>query len=84
MANAPPTWEVVGVSVTLAVTDPQATPHCVASPDDELSAVLGAEWDHEVVLAGLPNQGYRREPPHSAPRPHTTTKRRKCAGRRKG
>jgi hypothetical protein len=55
LANALPAWEVFGVPVTLAVTDPQATPYCVSSCDDELSAVLSHEWDHDVVLAGLPN-----------------------------
>ena len=55
LANALPAWDVFGVPVGLAVTDPQATPYCVASPDAKLSAVLTSEWDHEAVLAGLPD-----------------------------
>jgi hypothetical protein len=54
LANALPAWDVFGVSVSLAVTDPEATPYCVASSDEELQAVLTSEWDHEPVLAGLP------------------------------
>lgn len=55
LANALPTWDAFGVQVSLAVTDPQETPYCVASSDIELSAVLTNEWDHEAVLAGLPD-----------------------------
>jgi hypothetical protein len=54
LANALPAWEVFGVPVTLAVTDPEATPYCVNSSDAELAKVLTAEWDHEPVLADLP------------------------------
>ncbi len=55
LANALPTWAVFGVPVSLAVTDPQATPYCVASSDSELRAILTSEWDHEPVLAALPD-----------------------------
>lgn len=55
LANALPGWDVFGVPVTLAVVDPQATPYCVASSDTELSTVLTSEWDHEPILATLPD-----------------------------
>ena len=55
LANALPTWEVLGVPVTLAVTDPDTTPFCIRSPDHVLESVLTTEWDHEPVLAGLPD-----------------------------
>jgi hypothetical protein len=55
LANALPAWEVFAVPVTLAVTDPEATPYCVSSEDAELDAVLCSEWDHELILAGLPD-----------------------------
>jgi hypothetical protein len=55
LANALPVWEVFGVPVSLAVTDPEATPYCVASADRGLQAVLTNEWDHEPVLSGLPD-----------------------------
>lgn len=55
LANALPAWEVFGVPVSLAVTDVDATPYCVASTDAELQAILTTEWDHEPVLATLPD-----------------------------
>ncbi len=55
LANALPTWEVFEAPVSLAVTNPDATPYCVDSEDDELRSVLANEWDHEVVLAALPD-----------------------------
>jgi hypothetical protein len=55
LANALPAWDVSGATVRLAVTDPRATPYCVASSDSALSAVLTSEWDHEHVLAALPD-----------------------------
>lgn len=55
LANAPPAWDVFGVPVTLAVTDPDSAPSCVGSSDNDLQAMLTKEWDHETVLAGLPD-----------------------------
>lgn len=55
LANALPAWEVFGVPVNLAVIDQESTPFCVGSSDQELASVLSAEWDHETVLAGLPD-----------------------------
>lgn len=55
LANALPAWDVFAVPVSLAVSDPEATPYCISSSDEELGAVLTQEWDHERVLAGLPN-----------------------------
>ena len=54
LANALPVWNIFAAPVGLAVTDPQATPYCVSSSDQDLSAVLKQEWDHELVLGGLP------------------------------
>jgi hypothetical protein len=54
LANALPAWEVLGVPVTLAVKDPEATPYCVGSSSQGLHSVLTNEWDHERILAGLP------------------------------
>ena len=56
LANALPSWDVFGIPVNLAVTDPEARPYCVANSDKELQAVLTNEWDHEPVLAGLLEQ----------------------------
>ena len=55
LANALPAWDVFGAPVSLAVTDPETTPYCVASKDPELEAVLTNEWDHEPVLSNLPD-----------------------------
>ncbi len=55
LASALPVWDVFGVPVSLAVTDPEATPYCVASSDKQLESVLRTEWDHEPVLAELPD-----------------------------
>lgn len=54
LANALPPWEVFAAPVSLAVTDPDATPFCVASTDSGLQLVLTREWDHELVLTALP------------------------------
>jgi hypothetical protein len=55
LANALPAWDVFGVPVSLAVIDPNQTPACVASSDEGLHEVLTREWDHELILAGLPD-----------------------------
>lgn len=54
LANALPAWEVFGVPLTLAVTDPEATPYCVGSSDQQLASVLTDQWEHELVLSDLP------------------------------
>jgi hypothetical protein len=54
LANALPGWDVFGVEVDLAVTDPDATPYCVDSPDSKLRAVMTSYWDHELILSALP------------------------------
>lgn len=54
LANALPGWEVFGVPVTIAVSDPEATPYCVSSSDQQLASVLTDHWDHDRILAGLP------------------------------
>lgn len=55
LANVLPGWDVFGAPVALAVTDPNATPYCVASPDPGLNSVLTTEWDHDPVLSELPH-----------------------------
>jgi hypothetical protein len=54
LANALPAWDVFGVPVTIAVTDPEATPYCVSSPDHQLGSVLSDHWEHDLILSGLP------------------------------
>lgn len=54
LANALPAWDVFGVPVTIAVTDPEATPYCVGSPDQQLGSVLSDRWEHDLILRGLP------------------------------
>ncbi len=54
LANALPSWEVFAVPVTIAVSDPDVTPYCVSSTDQQLRSVLTGDWDHELILAGLP------------------------------
>lgn len=54
LANGLPGWPVFGSPVSIAVTDPEATPYCVGSSDQQLEAVLRREWDHDAVLSGLP------------------------------
>ena len=55
LANALPAWEILGAPVRIAVRDAGQLPSCVASDDAGLAAVLGTEWDHERVLATLPD-----------------------------
>ncbi|GAB3261390.1 hypothetical protein GCM10027425_24780 [Alteromonas gracilis] len=54
LANAIQPWGLLGTPVNLAVTDPDATPVCVASNDPALEDVLRLEWPHQQVLGPLP------------------------------
>lgn len=54
LANRLASWDVYAAPVQLAVLDTEAIPYCVSSTDPDLASVLGAEWDHEKVLAALP------------------------------
>ena len=54
LANDLPAWGLLGAPVIATVLDVDATPYCTSSPDPELSRVLQEEWDHELVLPGLP------------------------------
>ncbi len=38
----------------LPVLNPDETPYCVSSTDLELASLLTTEWDHDRVLAWLP------------------------------
>lgn len=54
LANAVEPWGMLAAPVELAVLDSDVSPWCVASSDELLSAVLGREWDHQLVLDSLP------------------------------
>ncbi|MFC7876883.1 DUF2199 domain-containing protein [Isoptericola sp. NPDC057391] len=54
LANAVEPWGMLAAPVELAVLDPDVSPWCVGSSDELLSAVLGREWDHQLVLDQLP------------------------------
>ncbi len=54
LANALPTWGLLGAPATTVVQDNDATPYVVHSSDPILSRVLAEEWSHEEVLARLP------------------------------
>jgi hypothetical protein len=49
-----PGWGLLGAPVIATVLDADATPYCTSSPDPELARILQEEWDHELVLPGLP------------------------------
>lgn len=55
LANALPAWDVLGAPVTIAVTDPDATPYCVSTADPQLASVLTDQWEHDLILSGLPS-----------------------------
>jgi len=55
LANALPKWGLLAAPVDLEVLDPEATPYCVRSADNQLGKVLSAEWDRVDVLSRLPN-----------------------------
>jgi hypothetical protein len=55
LANAIPPWGMFAAPVTATVRDVQQTPYCTQSPDDTLQHVIADEWDHELVLAAVPN-----------------------------
>ena len=53
LANALPVWDLLGTPVRAVVRNPEHTPYCADSPDDDLAAVLTDEWPHEPVLAAI-------------------------------
>lgn len=53
LANKIQPWGIYRVPVDLAVLNPDHTPYCVSSSDQELNDVLNKEWPHEI-LASLP------------------------------
>ena len=53
LANKIQPWGIYKVPVKLAVLNPDHTPYCVSSSDQELNDVLTKEWPHDV-LASLP------------------------------
>lgn len=53
LANRIKPWNLFAASVNLAVLDPEQTPYCVSSANEELNDVLTKEWPHDI-LASLP------------------------------
>ena len=53
LANKIQPWGIYKVPVSLAVLNPDHTPYCVSSSDQELNDVLTKVWPHDV-LAFLP------------------------------
>lgn len=54
LANSIEPWGLLATPVRLSVLDPDHTPYCVDSVDDQLRSILTDEWDHELVLSALP------------------------------
>jgi hypothetical protein len=54
LANSIRPWGLLAAPVSLAVRDPQQTPYCSASTDQQLSRVLSERWPHEDILDALP------------------------------
>lgn len=54
LANRIQPWGLFAVPVNLAVLNPDHTPYCVSSTNDELNQVLTNEWPHDI-LASLPS-----------------------------
>ncbi|CCQ46510.1 hypothetical protein ARTSIC4J27_2473 [Pseudarthrobacter siccitolerans] len=53
LANKIQPWGLYKVPVNLAVLNPDHTPYCVSSSDQELNDVLTKAWPHDI-LASLP------------------------------
>jgi hypothetical protein len=51
LANIIEPWDVYAAPVDLEVRDPDQTPYCVASDNEELHHILTREWDHDLVLS---------------------------------
>jgi len=54
LANSIRPWGLLAAPVSLAVRDPEQTPYCSASTDQQLSRVLSEQWPHEDILDSLP------------------------------
>ncbi len=54
LANELPPWSVLHAPVAVEVRNSEHTPYAASSDDASLSGVLTDEWDHELVLSGLP------------------------------
>jgi hypothetical protein len=53
LANSIEPWGLLAAPVNLAVLNPEHTPYCVSSPNEDLNDVVTKEWPHEI-LASLP------------------------------
>lgn len=51
LANTVEPWGLFGAPVHLRVLDPQHTPYCVESDNQQLRAVIEDQWDHQLVLS---------------------------------
>lgn len=54
LANALPGWGLLAAELEVAVLNAEETPYVVNSSEPTLARVLGDEWPHDEVLAGLP------------------------------
>lgn len=55
LANAIEPWGLADAPVVVGVLDTEHTPYVVDSPDEHMRAVLDLEWEHQQVLATLPD-----------------------------
>lgn len=53
LANALPVWGLLAAPVRAVVRNPDETPYCDTSSDEQLAAVLTREWPHELVLGAI-------------------------------
>ncbi|SEQ27515.1 DUF2199 domain-containing protein [Arthrobacter sp. OV608] len=51
LANKIEPWGLYKVPVNLAVLNPDHTPYCVSSSDQELNDVLTLEWPHDILAS---------------------------------
>lgn len=54
LANALPSWGLLGAPASAEVRDVEATPYIVGSVEPQLARVLTEAWPHDDVLAALP------------------------------
>ena len=56
LANAVAPWGMLGAPVRATVRDVQQTPYCTESSDETLKHVIVDEWEHDLVLAAIPQE----------------------------
>ncbi|MDP9694409.1 UNVERIFIED_ORG: hypothetical protein J2X79_001968 [Arthrobacter globiformis] len=60
LANKIQPWGLLAVPVKLAVVDPNRTPYCVSSPDEDLNDVLTKDWSHDSRVVAIRSPFVRR------------------------